>query len=113
MRVERTSALDAPASRVADLMADPGTMCFLMRPFVVVHPVEPPTFPPRWSSGRYRVRMQLFGLIPFGWQDIVITGVHADPAATRWSLHDAGKGLLARRWDNRFGVEPFDERRAH
>jgi hypothetical protein len=112
MRVERTSILDAPASRVADLMAAPQTMCFLMRPFVVVDPVEPPAFPQRWSIGRYRVRMRLFGLIPIGWQDIAITNMHADPAAQRWSVHDAGKGPLARRWDHRFGVEPLDERRA-
>ena len=68
MRAERTSPFDAPGPVVAELLFDPKTMVFLMRPFVVVAPIDPPAFPARWLPGRYRVSMRLFGFIPLGWQ---------------------------------------------
>jgi hypothetical protein len=110
MRLERTSILEAPAARVAELMADPKTMDFVLGPVVMVDPLEPSALPARWVPGRYRVRMWLFGLVPIGWQDIVIAEAPMDPA--RWCLHDAGRGQLARRWDHHLIVEALDARRA-
>ena len=112
MRAERTSLFDAPGPVVAELLFDPNTVVFLMRPFVVVAPTDPPVFPPRWVPGRYRVRMRLFGFIPLGWQDIVITDVMMDAAAQRWSFRDAGAGGLAKRFDHQLMVEGLDDRRS-
>src|SRR5437870_4899264 len=112
MQIEHSSLLDAPAAVLAEYLLDPQTMCFLMRPFVMVEPVEPATLPPCWVPGRYRVHMRLGGLIPLGWQDLVVTAVEANATAQRWSMRDEGTGRLARRWDHRLMLEGVDDRRA-
>jgi hypothetical protein len=105
MRVKRTSEFDRPGPVVAALMFDPATMCLVMRPFVTVVPIAPAILPPRWETGRYRVAMRLFGIVPLGWEDIVVTDVIADASAGRWGFHDAGCGQFTRRWDHRLLVE--------
>ncbi len=112
MRAERTSPFDAPRPVVAELLFDPKTMVFLMRPFVVVAPIDPPAFPPRWLPGRYRVSMRLFGFIPLGWQDIVVTDIVTDAAMGRWGFRDAGQGGLANRFDHQLLVEALGDRRS-
>src|SRR5262245_27447548 len=112
MRAEQTSLFDAPGPVVAALLFDPNTMVFLMRPFVVVAPRDPPAFPPRWVPGRYRVQMRLFGFVPLGWQDIVITDIVTDAVAQRWSFRDAGQGGMAKRFDHLLIVEGLDDRRS-
>jgi len=75
-------------------------MVFVLSPLVTIEPIDPPALPARWKLGRFRVRMRLFGLIPLGWQDIVVAEIQADTAAERWALRDAGGGALAQRWDH-------------
>jgi len=112
MRAERTSLLDAPGPAVAKLLFDPQTMVFVMRPLVVVVPIDPPAFPPRWVPGRYRVEMRLFGFIPLGWQDIVVTEIVADAAAGRWGFRDAGQSGLVQRFDHQLILEGLDGERS-
>jgi hypothetical protein len=111
MRAERTSLLDAPGSVVAELLFDPNTMVFVLWPLVVMKPVDPASLPPRWIAARYRVRMRLFGVIPLGSQDIVITDIEEDADTRRWSFHDAGGGGLAHRFDHHLLAEGLDDRR--
>jgi hypothetical protein len=111
MHVRRMSIFDARADRVADLASDPTHMRALLRPLVVAAPIDPPAFPRRWAPGRYRVDMKLFGFIPLGWQDIMVTAIGIDPLTGRWHMHDAGCGLLARRWDHEIEVEALDDGR--
>jgi hypothetical protein len=112
MRVVRSSEFDRPGAAVAALLFDPRTMCFLLHPLVTVTPLEPPVLPRRWTPGRYRIAMRLFGAIPLGWQDIVVTDVVDDPAAGRWSFRDDGAGALARRWDHRILLEALQDGRS-
>ena len=112
MRIELTSDFERPAPTIAELLLKPETMCFLLHPVVRVVPRSPDRFPARWEVGRYRVSMWLFGFIPLGSQDIVITEIVADPVASRWGLHDDGSGSLTRRWDHRIKLEALAEGRA-
>jgi hypothetical protein len=97
---------------VADLLFDPQTMVFLLRPLVTVAPVAPSSLPARWMAGRWRITMRLFGFIPLGWQDIVVGDVVSDAAAGRWGFRDDGRGRLARRWDHQTLLEALPDRRS-
>jgi len=112
MRVERTSEFETPASTIAELLFNPETMCFLLRPVVRVAPLLPDRLPLRWEAGRYRVSLWLFGFIPLGRQNIVITDIVINPVAGRWGLHDDGSGSLIRRWDHRLTLEALPDGRA-
>src|SRR5689334_742670 len=109
MRAERTSLLDAPGAVVGELMFEPNAMVFVLWPLVVIKPIDPAVLPARWIAGRYRVRMRLFGVVPLGVQDIVITDIEEDADARRWSFHDAGGGGLARRFDHHLLAEGLDD----
>ena len=86
MRVERSSELERPAPIIAELLFNPETMRFLLRPVVRLKPRSPEQLPARWDVGRYQVSMWLLGFIPLGRQDIVITEIVADPGSGRWGL---------------------------
>jgi hypothetical protein len=87
-------------------------MVFLLRPLVSVQPIEPAELPNRWEPGRYRVSMRLFGVIPLGWQNILVGDVVNDPSAGRWGFHDDGAGSLVRRWDHRILLEALPDGRS-
>lgn len=55
-------------------------------------------FPAIWEPGEYRAWMWLFGLLPIGWQAVVISEPPPD-GATRF-IRDNGFGPLISRWDH-------------
>jgi hypothetical protein len=112
MHVERSSIFDRPAPAVAALLFDPQTMVFLLRPVLTAEPLVPAALPERWEAGHYRVAMRLFGLIPLGWQDIVVGDIVSDPVAGRWGFRDDGAGSLIRRWDHRTVLEGLPDGRS-
>lgn len=112
MRVERSSEFERPAPIIAELLFNPETMAFLLRPVVRVVPRAPDRLPIRWQVGRYQVSLWLFGFIPLGRQDIVITEIVADPGSGRWGMHDDGCGSLMRRWDHRAILKALPDGRA-
>jgi hypothetical protein len=59
--------------------------------------------PDSWSEGTYRVRLHLFGLVPFGEQAIVIS---IPPTATGFALRDAGHSALIKTWDHLITIQP-------
>lgn len=61
-------------------------------------------FPGDWAPGEYRAWMWLFGLIPIGWQAVVISEPPPD-GATRF-IRDNGYGPLIRRWDHWIAIAP-------
>lgn len=58
------------------------------------------------SEGTYRVRMYLFGLVPLGWQAIVISFPEHDGG---FCLRDNGFSPLISRWDHVITIEPEGE----
>jgi hypothetical protein len=61
-------------------------------------------FPERWKPGEYRTGMRLFGLIPLGWQAVVIS--HPEPAGEVRFIRDNGYGPLIARWDHWIALGP-------
>jgi hypothetical protein len=61
-------------------------------------------FPAIWEPGEYRAWMWLFGVIPVGWQAVVIS--EPAPDGTTRFIRDNGYGPLIRRWDHRIAITP-------
>lgn len=68
-------------------------------------------FPTIWQSGEYRAWMWLFGLVPVGWQAVVIS----EPAPEGQSrfIRDNGYGPLVRRWDHWIIIAPGEAGTTH
>lgn len=56
-----------------------------------------------WADGTYRVRMYLFGVLPLGWQAVVIS---FPEHAGGFCLRDNGYGPWISRWDHVITIEP-------
>ncbi|MEM6266176.1 MAG: hypothetical protein AAF707_01525 [Pseudomonadota bacterium] len=67
-------------------------------------------FPAIWQPGEYRAWMFLFGLVPLGWQAVVIS--HPAPDGNRRYVRDDGYSPLIKSWDHWVIIEP-DERADH
>jgi hypothetical protein len=61
-------------------------------------------FPAIWEPGEYRAWMWLFGIVPIGWQAVVISHPEAD-SDTR-IIRDNGYGPLIKRWDHWIEIAP-------
>lgn len=57
-----------------------------------------------WTEGEHRIAMKPFGLIPVGWQAIVVDLSASD--TSKASLRDRGYGPMLREWDHSIFVEP-------
>jgi hypothetical protein len=68
-------------------------------------------FPSEWAPGEYRAWMWLFGVLPIGWQAVVISEPPPD-GATRF-IRDNGYGPLIRRWDYWIAITPLADGTTH
>ena len=108
--IELATVLPADPAVVWDHVLQPHLMCFVAKGVQTFQPIEPRTFPERWSAGRYRMRKLLFGVVPIGLQDI---GIEFLP--DRGHIHrmrENGHGWLIPTWDQcrrcsaAFGLDP-------
>jgi hypothetical protein len=72
-------------------------------PLIRFKPLEG-AFPSRWQPGKYRANMLLFGVLPIGWQAVVID--HPEPEGDTRFIRDNGFGPLVRRWDHLIAIRP-------
>jgi hypothetical protein len=72
-------------------------------PLIQFAPLGAP-FPEFWQPGEYRARMFLFGIVPIGWQAIVIS--HPEPSGSTRFVRDNGYGPLIRLWDHWIAIGP-------
>jgi hypothetical protein len=68
-------------------------------------------FPEIWVPGEYRAWMWLFGIVPIGWQAVVISHPAQD-GETRF-IRDNGYGPLIRRWDHWIAIVPGEGGTTH
>lgn len=61
MIVDVSTRLDAPIERVWDELQTTRLLVHVTSPMVRFTPLEPAALPERWSEGRYRVGMKVFG----------------------------------------------------
>jgi hypothetical protein len=77
---------------------------YVASPLIRFSPKGRPDFPKVWEPGEYRASMWLFGVVPIGWQAVVISEP-APEGETRF-LRDNGYGPLIRRWDHWIAIAP-------
>ncbi|MEQ8410331.1 MAG: hypothetical protein RIC51_04220 [Erythrobacter sp.] len=61
-------------------------------------------FPEIWKPGEYRAWMFLFGIIPLGWQAVVIS--LPEPKGDVHFVRDNGYGPIIRQWDHWIAIGP-------
>ena len=81
----------------------PQLLQFVAAPLVRFTPIDPARFPDVWSEQTYWVRLQLFGLVPFGKQAIVISLL---PTGNGFALRDAGHSAIVKTWDHVITIQP-------
>lgn len=97
------------------LPARPDTVWEHLQTSALLHHVAAPliqfkshdgSFPERWQSGEYRTDMFLYGIVPLGWQAVVIE--QPEPLGDTRYLRDNGFGPLIKRWDHWIAIAPED-----
>jgi len=73
-------------------------------PLIRFTPKGDARFPEVWQPGEYRAWMWLFGLIPIGWQAVVIS--EPEPQGDARFIRDNGFSPLIRRWDHWITIAP-------
>lgn len=61
-------------------------------------------FPETWEPGEYQAWMLLFGVLPLGWQAVVIS--LPEPSGEVRFLRDNGYSPLIRQWDHWIAIGP-------
>jgi len=80
-------------------------------PLIRFTPKDSAVFPAHLEPGEFRTWMWLFGVIPLGWQAVVISEPPPD-GATRF-IRDKGYSPLIKRWDHSIAITPTAEGKAH
>lgn len=94
--------LDAPPDQVWDAVTRPALFLHVAAPLVHFSPLGDARFPDVWSEGEYRAAMKLFGVLPFGWQAIVIS--FPKQGATPRVMEDRGFSPILPVWSHRIEV---------
>ncbi|BDW81000.1 hypothetical protein MACH24_04380 [Erythrobacter sp. Dej080120_24] len=103
-RVSLTTELDCSPDDAWQHVQTTRLLQHIAAPLIRFLPVARQEFPEIWTEGEYRAWMFLFGVIPLGWQAIVIT--LPEPEGNSRFVRDNGYSLLIRRWDHWITIEP-------
>lgn len=99
--------LQSDPETVRERVMDPALFVHVAAPILRVKTIDQSGFGARWQEGEYRIAMRLFGVVPIGWQAIVIDlsdGVTAQDKSNR-IFRDRGYGPTLRQWDHCAMVE--------
>lgn len=84
---------------MSDALNAPSMMQKVAFPLVIFKAVKPSVFPERWENGgAYRMKMYLFGVLPLGWQELLIKSEVISEGAV---LTDVGPGFAVKMWDHK------------
>lgn len=94
--------LAASPDHVWSLTQRSGLLRHVAGPIVRFRAIDPPDWPEQWAPGRYKAAMYVFGFIPVGSQEIVISHGEPHPRAPAGArtLRDKGSGDLMKTWDH-------------
>lgn len=101
--VELSTTLACSPDEAWARVRTPALLMHVAAPLIRFTPKGRP-IPVDWTAGEYRVWMWLFGVIPLGWQAVVISEP-APEGETRF-IRDNGYSPLIKRWDHRIAIEP-------
>jgi len=109
--VSLSTTLECTPEQVWERLQTSALLLHVAAPLIRFTPTGCAPFPALWTPGEYRARMWLFGVIPIGWQAVVI-GVPPADGDTRF-LRDNGYGPLIRRWDHWISIAPGPDGTTH
>lgn len=101
--VELTTWLPAEPDTIWHHLQTSALLHYVAAPFIRFQP-HGGSFPERWQPGEYHADMLLFGVVPLGWQAIVIE--QPEPLDKARYLRDNGFGPLIKRWDHWIAIAP-------
>lgn len=101
--VELTTLLDCTPEEAFAQVQRSALLDHVAAPLIRFAPRGAP-FPEKWEPGEYRAWMFLFGVMPIGWQAVVIS--LPEPCGEVRFLRDNGYGPLIRRWDHWIAIGP-------
>jgi len=101
--VELTTQLDCSPDEAFSRVRHSALLEHVAAPLIRFVPGGKP-FPETWKPGEYRAWMFLFGVIPLGWQAILIS--FPEPRGEIRFIRDDGYSPLIRRWDHWIEIAP-------
>ena len=107
MIVQLETLLDSPASECIAAVMTPALLQHVASPWLSVEPVAD-SWPARWITGPFLVRMKLFGWLPLGVQTVDLSVAVVGPGTFR--VRDNGHSALIERWDHLISIEAVGSR---
>jgi hypothetical protein len=102
--VELSTTLDCTPEEAWSRVQTSALLMHVAAPLIRFTPQGGKPFPAIWAPGEYRAWMWLFGIVPIGWQAVVIS--HPEPNGETRFIRDNGYGPLIRRWDHWITIAP-------
>lgn len=103
-QVALTTTLACPPDEAWARVRTSALLEHVAAPLIRFTPKGGAPFPAIWTPGEYHAWMWLFGLIPIGWQAVVIS--KPEPDGEKRFVRDNGYGPLIRRWDHWITIAP-------
>lgn len=101
MRMTLTTELDCAIDMAWAQVRRPALLKYIAWPLIRFTYRDPKTLPDTWSTGRYRVGMWSFGVLPLGGQWVGIEFPEGEAITDgRAVLRDNGAGTLITTWDH-------------
>ncbi|MEO0462523.1 MAG: hypothetical protein AAF127_05295 [Pseudomonadota bacterium] len=104
--VELITRLGCSADEAWEHVQKSALLHHIAAPLIRFRPQDQP-FPERWTPGEYRANMRFAGVLPAGWQAVVIS--FPEPRGDTRFVRDNGYGPLIKRWDHWIVIEPHGE----
>ncbi len=95
---EHISHLQSEPGQVWAAVRRPALFLHVAAPLVHFKPIGIDRFPETWEEREYRGSMRAFGLLPLGWQAIVISFPQTQEGV--WSLRDDGHSPMLPKWEH-------------
>jgi hypothetical protein len=102
--VTLSATLDCTPDEAWERVQTSALLMHVAAPLIRFTPQGGRPFPAIWTPGEYRAWMWLFGLLPIGWQAVVIS--HPEPDGDTRFVRDNGYGPLIRQWDHWIAIAP-------
>lgn len=109
--VELSTTLACTPGEAWERVRTSALLLHVAAPLIRFTPKGGTPFPAIWQPGEYRAWMWLFGLVPIGWQAVVISEPAPDGAAR--FIRDNGYGPLIRGWDHWITIAPGEGGTTH
>jgi hypothetical protein len=102
--VTLSTALECTHDEAWEQVQTSALLQHIAAPLIRFVPKGDAPFPEQWQPGEYRAWMCLFGVLPIGWQAVVIS--EPEPIGTSRFIRDNGYGPLIKRWDHWITIAP-------